>query len=96
MYGAKFRYRPPEEVVEEVKSLMRIGKRKFVYFVDDIFNAHRKHAFAVMEGLKSLKVHWTCLCTANVGDDAEMLDLMRAQRLPPHQHRHGVGQPREP
>jgi radical SAM superfamily enzyme YgiQ (UPF0313 family) len=78
VYGAKFRYRPPEEVVEEVKTLMRLGKRRFVYFVDDIFNAHRKHAFAVMEGLKKLKVHWTCLCTANVGDDGEMLDLMRA------------------
>jgi radical SAM superfamily enzyme YgiQ (UPF0313 family) len=78
VYGAKFRYRPPEEVVEEVRTLMRLGKRKFVYFVDDIFNAHRKHAFAVMEGLRPLKVSWTCLCTANVGDDGEMLDLMRA------------------
>src|SRR3978361_147559 len=57
---------------------MRLDKRQFVYFVDDIFNAHRKHAFAVMEGLKGLNVRWTCLCTANVGDDAEMLDLMRA------------------
>ncbi len=53
VYGAKFRYRPPEEVVEEVKTLMRLGKRRFVYFVDDIFNAHRKHAFAVMEGLNN-------------------------------------------
>ncbi len=78
VYGARFRYRPPDEVVEEVKTLMRLGKRRFVYFVDDIFNAHRKHAFAVMEGLKTLKVNWTCLCTANVGDDGEMLDLMRA------------------
>jgi radical SAM superfamily enzyme YgiQ (UPF0313 family) len=78
VYGAKFRYRPPEEVVEEVRRLMRLGRRKFVYFVDDIFNAHRKHAFAVMEGLRPLKVAWTCLCTANVGDDGEMLDLMRA------------------
>ena len=56
VYGARFRYRPPEEVVEEVKTLMRLGQRKFVYFVDDIFNAHRKHAFAVMEGLMPLKV----------------------------------------
>jgi radical SAM superfamily enzyme YgiQ (UPF0313 family) len=78
VYGAKFRYRPPEEVVEEVRRLMRLGRRKFVYFVDDIFNAHRKHAFAVMEGLRPLKVAWTCLCTANVGEDGEMLDLMRA------------------
>lgn len=78
VYGARFRYRPPEEVVEEVARLMRLGRRKFVYFVDDIFNAHRKHAFAVMEALRPLKVRWTCLCTANVGDDPEMLDLMRA------------------
>jgi radical SAM superfamily enzyme YgiQ (UPF0313 family) len=78
VYGAKFRYRPPDEVVAEVESLMRLGRRKFVYFVDDIFNAHRKHAFAVMEGLRKLKVRWTCLCTANVGDDGPMLDLMRA------------------
>lgn len=77
VYGAKFRYRPPGEVVEEVRQLMALGKRRFVYFVDDIFNAHRKHAFAVMEGLLPLKVKWTCLCTANVGDDGEMLDLMR-------------------
>lgn len=77
VYGAKFRYRPPDEVVEEVRALMKLGNRKFVYFVDDIFNAHRRHAFAVMEGLMPLKVNWTCLCTANVGDDAEMLDLMR-------------------
>jgi radical SAM superfamily enzyme YgiQ (UPF0313 family) len=78
VYGAKFRYRPPDEVVAEVENLMRLGRRKFVYFVDDIFNAHRKHAFAVMEGLRKLKVRWTCLCTANVGDDGAMLDLMRA------------------
>jgi radical SAM superfamily enzyme YgiQ (UPF0313 family) len=78
VYGARFRYRPPDEVIEEVRLLMKLGRRKFVYFVDDIFNAHRKHAFAVMEGLRPLKVAWTCLCTANVGDDPEMLDLMRA------------------
>jgi radical SAM superfamily enzyme YgiQ (UPF0313 family) len=30
-----------------------------------------------MEGLEKLRVNWTCLCTANVGDDEEMLRLMR-------------------
>lgn len=79
VYGARFRYRPVEEVVEEVKRLLAMRGRayRFVYFVDDIFNAHRKHAFAVMEGLRPLKVNWTCLCTANVGNDTEMLALMR-------------------
>ncbi len=79
VYGARFRNRPVDEVIEEVKALLALRGRafRFVYFVDDIFNAHRKHAFAVMEGLLPLKMHWTCLCTANVGDDPEMLALMR-------------------
>ncbi|MFO0961053.1 MAG: radical SAM protein [Isosphaeraceae bacterium] len=79
VYGAKFRYRPVDEIIEEVRQLLAMRGRgyRFVYFVDDIFNAHRKHAFAVMEGLMPLKVNWTCLCTANVGNDTEMLALMR-------------------
>ena len=52
---------------------MRLGRRKFVYFVDDIFNAHRKHAFAVMEGLALGKI---------VLDDekrrTQVLDLLKA------------------
>src|SRR5262245_18581461 len=28
VYGAKFRYRPPDEVVAEVEALMRLGRRK--------------------------------------------------------------------
>src|SRR6516162_8135715 len=31
VYGARFRYRPPDEVVEEVRTLMRLGRRRFVY-----------------------------------------------------------------
>jgi radical SAM superfamily enzyme YgiQ (UPF0313 family) len=79
VYGSRFRYRPVEEVLGEVQALLRHRGRlnRFVYFVDDIFNAHRKHAFAVMEGLLPLKPRWTCLCTASVGDDDEMLRLMK-------------------
>jgi radical SAM superfamily enzyme YgiQ (UPF0313 family) len=79
VYGARFRNRPVDDVIEEARALLRLrGKSyRFIYFVDDIFNAHRKHAFAVMERLVPLKVNWTCLCTANVGDDSEMLALMR-------------------
>ena len=77
VYGGKFRYRPTEEVVEEVKELMKLGKRKFIYFVDDLFIANRRHAKEVINALMPLKIKWTCLCTANVGDDLELLDMMK-------------------
>jgi radical SAM superfamily enzyme YgiQ (UPF0313 family) len=77
VYGGKFRYRPTEEVVEEVKQLMKFGNRKFVYFVDDLFIANRRHAREVIEALMPLNIKWTCLATANVGDDLKLLDLMK-------------------
>ncbi len=77
VYGRKFRHRPPDEVEAEVREIMRMTGRRAIYFVDDIFNANRKHAFEVMERLLPLKINWTCLCTANIGNDAEFLDMMR-------------------
>lgn len=78
VYGGRFRHRPVYQVIDEIRALMTMGRRRFVYFVDDIFNAHRAHAMAVIEQLMPLGIHWTCLCTASVGDDADMLDRMRA------------------
>lgn len=77
VYGGKFRYRPVEEVVDEIKQLMRLGNRKFIYFVDDLFIANRKHAMEVIDAIAPLNVKWTCLATANVGDDLKLLDAMR-------------------
>lgn len=77
VYGAKFRHRPTDDVIEEVRQVMAQTKKMFVYFVDDIFNANKKHAVEVCEKLMPLNVKWTCLCTANIGDDKELLALMK-------------------
>ena len=60
-----------------MRAIMAMTGRRCIYFVDDIFNANRAHAFEVMERLLPLRIKWTCLCTANIGSDAEFLDLMR-------------------
>jgi radical SAM superfamily enzyme YgiQ (UPF0313 family) len=76
VYGGKFRHRPVDEVIEEIKEIHRVTQSDFIYFVDDNFVANRRHAMAIMERLIPLKLIYGCLATANVGDDPEVLDLM--------------------
>ncbi len=76
VYGGKFRHRPVEEVIEEIKAIRQLTGSDFIYFVDDNFVANRRHAMAIMERLIPLKLIYGCLATANVGDDPEVLDLM--------------------
>ena len=76
VYGGKFRHRPVEEVIEEIKEIQVITGSDFIYFVDDNFVAHRRHSMEVMERLIPLKLGYGCLANASVGDDAEVLDLM--------------------
>jgi radical SAM superfamily enzyme YgiQ (UPF0313 family) len=76
VYGGKFRHRPVDEVIHEIKEIRRLTQSDFIYFVDDNFVANRRHAMAIMERLIPEKLIYGCLATANVGDDPEVLDLM--------------------
>ena len=76
VYGGRFRHRPVDEVINEIKEIRRLTGSEFIYFVDDNFVASRRHALALMEKLIPLKLIYGCLTTANVGDDPELLDMM--------------------
>jgi radical SAM superfamily enzyme YgiQ (UPF0313 family) len=76
VYGGKFRHRPVDEVIHEIKEIRRLTRSDFIYFVDDNFVANRRHALEIMARLIPLKLIYGCLATANVGDDPEVLDLM--------------------
>jgi radical SAM superfamily enzyme YgiQ (UPF0313 family) len=76
VYGGKFRHRPVDEVINEIQEIRRLTGGGFVYFVDDNFVGHRRHALELMERLIPLKLLYGCMATANVGDDPEMLDLL--------------------
>jgi len=77
VYGGRYRHRPVDEVIHEIKELQRLTGSPFIYFVDDNFVANRHHAMAIMERLIPLKLVYGCLATVNVGNDAELLDLMQ-------------------
>ena len=76
--GFRYRQRPPEEVVEELKRI----KQKFVFFYDDNVVGRtpeqKNRAVELFKKIHEAKLnkYWFCQCSINVGEDAEVLKWM--------------------
>ena len=82
LYGAKPRYKFPDQVVAELEAIYRLGWRKNVLIADDNFIGSKNHARAILERLAPWMSNrggpfsfWT-QASVNLGQDIEMIDLM--------------------
>jgi len=73
VYGKKMRFRDPDDVVEEIKSL----PVKRLFFVDDNLTINKKYAHKLMAKLKPLNISWGCQCSIDIADDADLLKAMK-------------------
>lgn len=73
--GKKFRYRPTEEVVEEVKYLKSLGNGRFMLFLDDNIVGNVRRAKELFEALIPLKIYWASQATLSFAKDRELLEL---------------------
>lgn len=74
-YG--YRYRPTEEVVEDIK---RCGSRH-IFFAASQFAGNKAHAMELMEALIPLKVRWSTLVSAHFCLDPKFVDLAKRSGL---------------
>ncbi len=72
-----YRYRPVEEVVEDIK---RCGSRH-IFFAASQFAGNKAHAAALMEALIPLGVRWSTLMSAHFCLDQGFMDLARRSGL---------------
>ncbi|MGE5424191.1 MAG: B12-binding domain-containing radical SAM protein, partial [Syntrophothermus sp.] len=72
IFGRKMRYRDISNVVEEIKAL----PSKYVFFVDDNLTINKKYAKELMKAIKPLGISWGCMCSIDVANDDELLELM--------------------
>jgi len=70
-FGGTYRFRPVEEVVEEVKA---IGSRN-IFFVDDNIAANSSRAKELFRALIPLRLRWLSQANLTVANDPELLDL---------------------
>ncbi|MGB9721446.1 MAG: B12-binding domain-containing radical SAM protein [bacterium] len=70
-FGGKFRTRPVECVIKEIRSL----KSKFVGFSDDNIFGNRIYARKLFNALKYEGIIWMAQSSINIADDPELLHL---------------------
>lgn len=77
--GRKYRTRPVEEVVEELKTI----KKKFVFFVDDNIIGYGKNSEQRAEELfeailrAGIKKHWISQASVNIAKNERLMQLMK-------------------
>ena len=74
VFGREYRFRSPENVVEELKS----HKAKAVFFCDDNFAAFPKRTSSLLKLMKKeTYFNWACQVRCDVVQDKELLTMMR-------------------
>ncbi|MBI4164569.1 MAG: B12-binding domain-containing radical SAM protein [Acidobacteria bacterium] len=74
MSGVKYRFRPAEQVVEELRTL----DGRFIYFVDDNIIGNPQRAKALFKAFLPLKLGWASQVTINFARDPDLMRLARA------------------
>jgi radical SAM superfamily enzyme YgiQ (UPF0313 family) len=77
VYGHTYRRRPLGEVIDEIKTNVRITGLRNIYFIDDNLTGHREYAKELFKALMPLNLKWSCLWTINTSRDEELLDLAK-------------------
>ncbi len=72
-FGRKMRYRPVEDVIEELKEL----NVKFVFFTDNNIVGNPKYAKELFKALIPLKIKWIGQGSLNAVNDRELVKLAR-------------------
>lgn len=77
MLTRKYKLKPVEKIIDEIRAVKRIWRRPFIEFADDNSFVNRAHARRLLAALAPEKIRWFAECDISIADDPEMLDLMR-------------------
>lgn len=73
----RFRVKPVERVIAEIRLLKELFRRPFIEFADDNTFADKSHGKSLMRALAAENVRWFTETDVSVADDDELLELMR-------------------
>jgi radical SAM superfamily enzyme YgiQ (UPF0313 family) len=73
----KYRVKPVEKVIAEVRRIKEVWEHPFIEFADDNSFVLRDHYKRLLEALKHEGIHWFTETDIAVAEDGELLDLMR-------------------
>lgn len=73
----RYKVKPAEKVIAEIREIKKIWPRPFIEFADDNSFAHRAHYRQLLRELAREHVRWFTEADVRVAEDDELLSLMR-------------------
>jgi radical SAM superfamily enzyme YgiQ (UPF0313 family) len=73
----KFKVKPVEKVIAEVRRLKEMVREPFIEFADDNTFVNRRHAKQLMRALARERIRWFTESDLSIAEDEELLRLMR-------------------
>ena len=74
---SRYKVKPVEKVIAEIRAIKKIWPRPFIEFADDNSFVHREHYKKLLRGLAKEKVRWFTEADVRVAEDDELLALIR-------------------
>ena len=73
----KYKVKPIERVIAEIRRIKAVWNRPFIEFADDNSFVIRSHYKRLLRALKDENVHWFTEADISIAEDEELLHLMR-------------------
>lgn len=73
----KYRCKPVEKVIEEIRAIKRVWPEPFIEFADDNSFVNKAHGKELLRAIAAERVKWFTEADLSIADDPELLDLMR-------------------
>jgi radical SAM superfamily enzyme YgiQ (UPF0313 family) len=77
-FGYKYRPRPVQDVIAEIREVSHTHSRFNFFFVDDNIGGTPRYAKELFRALIPLKIRWASFASLKMSDDPELLDLAAA------------------
>jgi radical SAM superfamily enzyme YgiQ (UPF0313 family) len=74
---SRYKVKPVEKVIAEIREIKKIWPRPFIEFADDNSFVHREHYKQLLRELAKEKLRWFTEADVRVAEDDELLGLMR-------------------
>jgi radical SAM superfamily enzyme YgiQ (UPF0313 family) len=73
----KFKVKPIEKVIAEIRMIKSLWKKPFIEFADDNTFADKRHAKKLLKALAKEKIKWFTETDISIAYDNELLDLLK-------------------
>ena len=77
MLTSRYKVKPVEKVIAEIREIKKIWPRPFIEFADDNSFVHREHYKRLLRELAKENLRWFTEADVRVAEDEELLGLMR-------------------